>query len=286
MSNRFGETEPTVPKNGRRAMLCHAPRRVCTARTCLRAKPTALPTSRTRRAFFPSFLLDLLHLAPLSSAPKLCPQCPARSRPCISVRPRPCPTSPRLPASDLPIGKVSGANRGIGLGLVTALAKQPQNLIFAGARDPSKADALNALAEANPNVKVIQLTSADLADNKRAVAEIQKTVDHLDVVIANAVRRLLRGATLVERSRELFAGHRKLLRSSSYHTAPVVRGPLPDQHDRCRRAVPGHPPAPRQEPHRKSALCAHLDCCRVHQQLLLCQCVGLVSSRLLVPDPN
>ncbi|KAL8283751.1 hypothetical protein RQP46_005546 [Phenoliferia psychrophenolica] len=81
---------------------------------------------------------------------------------------------------------ISGANRGIGLGLATALAKDPNNVIFAGARDPSKADALAALAKTNPNVKVLKLVSADLENNKAAISEIEKAFGRLDTIVANA----------------------------------------------------------------------------------------------------
>ncbi|KAM0754912.1 NAD(P)-binding protein [Meredithblackwellia eburnea MCA 4105] len=81
---------------------------------------------------------------------------------------------------------VSGANRGIGFGLVSTLAQRPNAVVFAGARDVSKADALNALAKEKSNVHVVKLTSGDAEDNKAAVAEIQKIAGQLDVVVANA----------------------------------------------------------------------------------------------------
>ncbi|KZT54358.1 NAD(P)-binding protein [Calocera cornea HHB12733] len=82
---------------------------------------------------------------------------------------------------------ISGANRGIGLGLVTALAARPDVIIFAGARSPSSASALHALAAQYPGkVHPIQLTSSDRADNEAAVKEVDKVAGRLDVVIANA----------------------------------------------------------------------------------------------------
>ncbi|KAK4705989.1 hypothetical protein P7C70_g197, partial [Phenoliferia sp. Uapishka_3] len=81
---------------------------------------------------------------------------------------------------------VSGANRGVGFGLVSELAKDSNNLVFAGARDPARADALNALAKELPNLKVVKLTSGDVDDNKAAVDEINKSAGRLDTVIANA----------------------------------------------------------------------------------------------------
>ncbi|KZT54357.1 NAD(P)-binding protein [Calocera cornea HHB12733] len=82
---------------------------------------------------------------------------------------------------------VSGANRGIGLGIVTVLATRPDVIIFAGARSPSSASALHALAAQYPGrVHPIQLTSSDRADNEAAVKEVEKVAGRLDVVIANA----------------------------------------------------------------------------------------------------
>ncbi|KZO92359.1 NAD(P)-binding protein [Calocera viscosa TUFC12733] len=82
---------------------------------------------------------------------------------------------------------VSGANRGIGLGLVTSLAARPNVVVFAGARNPTFASDLNDLETKYPGkVHTVKLTSADEADNLAAVAEIKRVAGKLDVVIANA----------------------------------------------------------------------------------------------------
>jgi len=82
---------------------------------------------------------------------------------------------------------VSGANRGIGLGLVTALAVRSDVVVFAGARNPDSAKDLKALQTKYPGkVHIVKLTSANRADNEAAVAEIKKVAGKLDVVIANA----------------------------------------------------------------------------------------------------
>jgi len=82
---------------------------------------------------------------------------------------------------------VSGANRGIGLGLVTQLAIRDDVLVFAGARNPSAASDLHALSEKHPGkIYIVKLTSADKADNEAAVAKIKELAGRLDVVIANA----------------------------------------------------------------------------------------------------
>ncbi|KAJ7829268.1 hypothetical protein B0H14DRAFT_2810290 [Mycena olivaceomarginata] len=80
---------------------------------------------------------------------------------------------------------ISGANRGIGHGLVTLLAARPNTIIFAGARDPA-AQSLKDLSAKYPNVHPIKLTSGDQANNEAVASKIQSTAGQLDVVIANA----------------------------------------------------------------------------------------------------
>ncbi|KAJ7101462.1 hypothetical protein B0H15DRAFT_796251 [Mycena belliarum] len=80
---------------------------------------------------------------------------------------------------------ISGANRGLGLGVATSFAARPNTIVFAGARDPA-AKSLTDLAAKYPNVHPVKLTAGDKADNEAAIAEIKKTAGHLDVLIANA----------------------------------------------------------------------------------------------------
>ncbi|EJU05878.1 NADP-binding protein [Dacryopinax primogenitus] len=82
---------------------------------------------------------------------------------------------------------VSGANRGIGLGLVTELAARPDTIVFAGARSPSSVDALQALVTEHPGkVHISELISGDVDGNRAAVKEVERIAGRLDVVIANA----------------------------------------------------------------------------------------------------
>ncbi|KIM82342.1 hypothetical protein PILCRDRAFT_820730 [Piloderma croceum F 1598] len=82
---------------------------------------------------------------------------------------------------------VSGANRGIGLGLVTTLARRDNVIVFAGARNPTAAADLHALVQQYPGkVHIVKLTSCDKAENKAVVATITDIAGRLDVVIANA----------------------------------------------------------------------------------------------------
>ncbi|KII87105.1 hypothetical protein PLICRDRAFT_244863 [Plicaturopsis crispa FD-325 SS-3] len=82
---------------------------------------------------------------------------------------------------------ISGANRGIGLGLVTALSQRDNVVVFAGTRNPSAATDLQALVKKYPGkVYIVKLTSADVPENQAAVAYIKEVAGRLDVVIANA----------------------------------------------------------------------------------------------------
>jgi len=81
---------------------------------------------------------------------------------------------------------ISGANRGIGFGLVQHLSKRSGVTVYAGTRDISKATALQALSKVASNVHVVQLTSADKPGNQAAIKQIEHQSGHLDVVIANA----------------------------------------------------------------------------------------------------
>jgi len=82
---------------------------------------------------------------------------------------------------------VSGANRGIGLALVTQLAVREGTVVFAGARNLNQAQELQALAAKYPGkIHLVKLTSADQCDNAEAIVEIKETAGRVDVVIASA----------------------------------------------------------------------------------------------------
>jgi len=74
-----------------------------------------------------------------------------------------------------------------GLGLVTALARRDNVMVFTGARRPTEATDLQALVQQYPGkVHIVKLTSCDKAENEAAVATIDALAGRLDVVIANA----------------------------------------------------------------------------------------------------
>lgn len=102
------------------------------------------------------------------------------------------PRHPTAPASICPtmsstVYLITGANRGIGLAVTSQLAARPNATIFAGARDPSRAKELRALAEALPGrVHVVKIISSDRVNNDAAAEEIKQIAGRLDVIIANA----------------------------------------------------------------------------------------------------
>ncbi|KAH8804163.1 short-chain dehydrogenase-like protein [Flagelloscypha sp. PMI_526] len=87
---------------------------------------------------------------------------------------------------------VTGAARGLGLGLVQLLASKPTseiNLIFASARKPN--EALTKLAAAHPGrVHVIALEVSDVASVQKAAKQVETVLDEhkatLDVLVNNA----------------------------------------------------------------------------------------------------
>lgn len=82
---------------------------------------------------------------------------------------------------------VSGSNRGIGLAFVQHLAKDSNVVVYAGARNPDKANELQALAKEHPNrFFVVRLDSQDAESSKAVAGEIQNKFGRVDIVISNA----------------------------------------------------------------------------------------------------
>jgi len=81
---------------------------------------------------------------------------------------------------------ITGANRGIGYGLTERLAARPDTLVFATARDPSKADKLQQLAKQHSNLRVVKLSVDSDEDHATAAMQVEAEAGRVDVVIANA----------------------------------------------------------------------------------------------------
>lgn len=85
---------------------------------------------------------------------------------------------------------ITGANRGIGLGIVQQYLKRDDVHIFATCRNPQKSDDLLKLSDANPNhVTVVQLELSDSLSIKQSQETVRQHIDGLDVLINNASMR-------------------------------------------------------------------------------------------------
>jgi len=96
------------------------------------------------------------------------------------------------------VSVVTGANRGLGFGLLTQLLQreeQPNSSswkngytkVFACSRDPENTPKLKKLQEEHPDV--IVLVKMDLADSRsinEAIAQIERATSHIDLVLNNA----------------------------------------------------------------------------------------------------
>lgn len=93
-----------------------------------------------------------------------------------------------MAASAQPVVLITGASRGIGLGLVETYAKKGYRVV-AAARDPAKADKLQALVKANKSIATIKV---DVSDSKSvatigaSLAALSPAVTAVDVLINNA----------------------------------------------------------------------------------------------------
>lgn len=83
---------------------------------------------------------------------------------------------------------VTGANRGIGKGLVQQYLARPNHTVIGTVRDPKTAAALDELPKGEgSSLVVVKFDVTKQADAQAAVAEVQaKGIEHIDVVIANA----------------------------------------------------------------------------------------------------
>ncbi|KIM82343.1 hypothetical protein PILCRDRAFT_88746 [Piloderma croceum F 1598] len=85
---------------------------------------------------------------------------------------------------------ISGANRGIGLGFVTALARRDNVIVFASASNPTAAEDLHSLVQHFPGkVHIVKLTSCEKTDNSDAAVATIKAITAFDQI--NAVGTLV-----------------------------------------------------------------------------------------------
>lgn len=85
---------------------------------------------------------------------------------------------------------ITGANRGIGIGIVNEYLKRGKVHVFATCRDIEKAKDLRDIQHAAPeNITIVELDLADASSIEQACAVITRAVDGLDVLINNAAMR-------------------------------------------------------------------------------------------------
>jgi len=83
---------------------------------------------------------------------------------------------------------ITGANRGLGLGLVTALLKRPNTTIIAGVRDVTSSSSKALLSLHAAEASQVILAHIDSNDQHSAELAVKglKGIDRIDTVIANA----------------------------------------------------------------------------------------------------
>ncbi|KAI0796860.1 hypothetical protein C8Q75DRAFT_802534 [Abortiporus biennis] len=90
----------------------------------------------------------------------------------------------------MPSYLITGSSRGIGLGLVTELLKNPENQVLATARNPDTAKGLQELREQYPHTNRLSLLTIDISKLEsitKAAQEAESLLPNgLDVLISNA----------------------------------------------------------------------------------------------------
>ncbi|KAK3349155.1 hypothetical protein B0T25DRAFT_504176 [Lasiosphaeria hispida] len=85
---------------------------------------------------------------------------------------------------------ITGANRGIGKGLLTTYLARPDHIVIASVRNPadsSARDLVNFPTGAGSRLIIVKIDSTVESDAKEAVSQLAaQGIDHLDIVIANA----------------------------------------------------------------------------------------------------
>ena len=85
---------------------------------------------------------------------------------------------------------ITGANRGIGLGIVEQYLKRGNTQIFATCRNSDKATELNQLIDTHPGqITVINLELSDSTSIEKSLEVVRNQVDGLDALINNASAR-------------------------------------------------------------------------------------------------
>jgi NAD(P)-dependent dehydrogenase (short-subunit alcohol dehydrogenase family) len=124
---------------------------------------------------------------------------------------------------------VTGTSSGIGLATAVLLAQRGYR-VFAGMRNPAKADALRVAAADLP-VEIVQLDVTDAASVQRAFAAITRDAP-VDVLVNNAG---IGGATPLELTPE--AEHRQMFETNYFGALRCIQAVLPAMRERRRGAI-------------------------------------------------
>ncbi|KAK0111558.1 hypothetical protein ONS95_001908 [Cadophora gregata] len=84
---------------------------------------------------------------------------------------------------------ITGANRGIGKGLLEIYLARPSHTVIAAVRDPSTAKSLDSLPKGKDSTLIIvKIDSSSETDPASAISTLktQHSITNLDIVIANA----------------------------------------------------------------------------------------------------
>ena len=81
---------------------------------------------------------------------------------------------------------LTGASRGLGYGVTEKLAARSNVLVYAGTRDPSKADKLQQLARLHSNIRVVKLSVESDTDHQEAVRQVETEAGRVDIILACA----------------------------------------------------------------------------------------------------
>ncbi|KAL7072702.1 hypothetical protein ACQ4LE_007938 [Meloidogyne hapla] len=107
---------------------------------------------------------------------------------------------------------ITGANRGIGIGLVREILKQVKgvNNLFAGCRNPDDAKELQILCSLNPNVKIVKIDVSSDESIRFAAEEVSDHVSNqgIHLLINNAgIYEKEEGFTIQQPIRNIFQKH-------------------------------------------------------------------------------
>ncbi|KAF7638042.1 hypothetical protein Mgra_00002495 [Meloidogyne graminicola] len=107
---------------------------------------------------------------------------------------------------------ITGANRGIGIGLVRELLKEVKNVntLFAGCRNPDNAKELQSLSNSNPAIKIVEIDVKNDDSIKHAAENVNNQISNqgIHLLINNAgIYEKVEGINVQQPNRNVFQRH-------------------------------------------------------------------------------